>query len=167
MCVCVYVRLCVCACLHVCVCVRGCVCVRVSVCVCPVCMYVVCVSVYLWYVSGVCIKYIYEICMCRSNHSEASTENTLVDQSRCFSVQFSSVQPLSCVQLFVTPRIPACQTPLSFTVSWSLLKPMSIESVMPCNHPNLCPPLLLPPSTLPCIRVSSHESVLHIRWPKY
>ena len=56
---------------------------------------------------------------------------------------------------------------LSFTISWSLLKLMSIESVMPSNHLILCHPLLLPPSVFPNIRVFSNESVLHIRWPKY
>ena len=56
---------------------------------------------------------------------------------------------------------------LSFTISWSLLKLMSIESVMPSNHLILCRPLLLPPSVFPSIRVFSNESVLYIRWPKY
>ena len=62
-----------------------------------------------------------------------------------------------------------CSTPgsLSFTVSWSLLKLMFIESVMPSNHLILCHPLLLLPSIFPSIRVFSSESVLHIRWPKY
>ena len=59
-----------------------------------------------------------------------------------------------------------CQSPLSFTTSWSLLKLMSIESVMPSNHLILCQPLLLPPSIFPSVRVFSNESVLHIRWPK-
>ena len=64
--------------------------------------------------------------------------------------------------------VPATsQTSLSFTVSWSLPKLMSIESVMPFNHLILCRPLLLPPSVFPSIRVSSNESVLHIKWPKY
>ena len=82
------------------------------------------------------------------------------------SVQFSSVQLLSRVQLFVTPWTAACQASLSITNSWSLLKLMSIESVMPSNHLILCHPLLLP-SIFPRIRVFSSESVLHIRWPKY
>ena len=81
--------------------------------------------------------------------------------------QFSSVQLLSCVRLFATPRIAACQASLSITNSWSLLKLMSIESVMPCNHLILCCPLLLPPSIFPSIRVFSNELALHIRWPKY
>ena len=82
-------------------------------------------------------------------------------------IQFSSVQSLSCVLLFVTPWTAACQASLSITNSWSLLKPMSIESVMPSNHLILCCPLLLPPSIFPNIRVFSNESVLRIRWPKY
>ena len=80
---------------------------------------------------------------------------------------FFSVQSLSRVQLFVTPGTAACQASLSFTNSWSLLKLMSIESVMPSNHLILCCPLLLLPSIFPSIRVFSNESVLHIRWPKY
>ena len=79
---------------------------------------------------------------------------------------FSSVQSLSHVQLFVTPWTAARQASLSITSCWSLLKLMSIESVMPSNHLILCHPLLLPPSILPSIRVFSNESVLHIRWPK-
>ena len=73
---------------------------------------------------------------------------------------------LSCVQLFVTPRTAARQASLSITNSWSLLKLMSIASVMPSNHLILCCHLLLP-SIFPSIRVFSKESVLHIRWPKY
>ena len=74
---------------------------------------------------------------------------------------------LSCVQLFVTPWTAAPQDSWSFTVSWSLLSLMSIESVMPSNHLILCWPLLLLPSIFPSIRVFSNESALHIRWPKY
>ena len=81
--------------------------------------------------------------------------------------QFSSVQSLSCVQLFVTPWTAACQGSPSITNSQSLLKLMSIESVMPCSHFILCHPLLLLPSIFPSIRVFSNELVLHIRWPKY
>ena len=65
------------------------------------------------------------------------------------------------------PWTAACQPSLSITNSWSLLKLMSIESVMTSNHLILCRPLLLPPSVFPTIRVFSNESVLHIRWPKY
>ena len=83
------------------------------------------------------------------------------------SVQFSSVQSLSCVQLFVTPWTAACQASLSIANSQSLLKPISIESVMPSNHLILCHPLLLLPSIFSIIRLFSNESVLRIRWPKY
>ena len=77
------------------------------------------------------------------------------------------VQSLSSVWLFVTPWTAACQATLSFTISWCLLKLMSIESVMPSNYFILCRPLLLLPSIFPSIRVFSNESVLCIRWPKY
>ena len=82
-------------------------------------------------------------------------------------LQFSSVQSLSHVWLFVTPWTTAHQASLSITNSSSLPKIMSIESVMPSNHLILCRPLLLPPSIFPSIRVFSNESVLCIRWPKY
>ena len=75
----------------------------------------------------------------------------------------TSVQLLSHVRLFATPWTTACQASLSITNSQSLLKLMSIESVMPSNHLILCHPLLLPPSIFPSIRVFSSESVLHIR----
>ena len=81
--------------------------------------------------------------------------------------QFSSVQSLTCVRLFVTPWTAACQASLSITNSRSLLKLMSFESVMPSNHLILCRPLLLLPSIFPSIRVFSNESVLCIRWPNY
>ena len=84
----------------------------------------------------------------------------LVDQIR-------SDQSLSRVRLFATPWTEACQASLSITISWSLLKLMSIESVMPSNHLILCCPLLLPPSIFPSIRVFSSEPVLHLRWPEY
>ena len=71
------------------------------------------------------------------------------------------------VWLFVTPWTAACQPSLSFTISWSLLKPMSIESVMPSNHFVLCHPHLLLPLFFPRFRVFFNESVLRIRWPKY
>ena len=83
------------------------------------------------------------------------------------SVQFSLVQSLSCGRLFATPWTAACQASLSITNSQSLLKLMSIESVMPSNHLILCRPLLLLPSIFSRIRVFSNGSVLHIRWPKY
>ena len=81
--------------------------------------------------------------------------------------RFSSVQSLSYVRPFATPRTASHQAPLSITNSWSLLRLMSIESVMPSSHLIFYHPLLLPPSFFPSIRVFSNESVLHIRWPKY
>ena len=80
---------------------------------------------------------------------------------------FSSVQSLSHVHLFVTPWTAAHQASLPITNSQSLLRLMSIASVMPSNHLILCHPLLLPPSIFPSIRVFSNESVLCISWPKY
>ena len=85
----------------------------------------------------------------------------------CINLPHSSVQSLSHVWLFVTPWTAARQASLSITNSWSLLKLMSIESMIPYNHLILCRPLLLPPSIFPSIRVFSNESVLCIRWPKY
>ena len=79
----------------------------------------------------------------------------------------NSVQSLSHVRLFATPWTAAHQTSLSVTNSWSLLRFMSIESVMPSNHLILCHSLLLLPSIFPSIRVFPNESVLRIRWPKY
>ena len=83
------------------------------------------------------------------------------------NLQFSSVQSLSHVQLFVTPWTSARQASLSITNSSSLLKLMSIELVMPSNHLILCRPLLLLPSFFSSIRIFSKESVLCIRWPRY
>ena len=83
------------------------------------------------------------------------------------SLQLSSVQSLSSVRFFATPWTAACQASLYITNSWSLLKLMSIETVMPSNHLILCHPILLLLSISPSIRVFSNESVLHIRWPKY
>ena len=87
--------------------------------------------------------------------------------SMSMNIQFSSPQLLSCVWLFATPYTVAHQASLSITNSWSLLKLMSTELVMPSNHLTLYRPLLLLPSIIPSIRVFSNESVLHIRWPKY
>ena len=81
-------------------------------------------------------------------------------------VWFSSVQLLSYVQLFATPWTAGSQDSLSITNSWCMLKLMSIDSVMPSNHPILCCPLLLP-SIYPSIRIFSNESALRMRWPKY
>ena len=79
----------------------------------------------------------------------------------------SSVQSLSHVRLFATPRTAAPQASLSITNSWSLPKLMSIELLMPSSCLILCHPLLLLPSIFPSIRVFSNESAFHIRWPKY
>ena len=78
-----------------------------------------------------------------------------------------ALQSLSRVQLFVTAWTAACQASLSFTISLSFLKLVSIESVIPSNHLILCCPLLLLPSIFPSIGVFSNESVPRIRWPKY
>ena len=80
---------------------------------------------------------------------------------------FSSVQSLSRVRLFATPWTIAHQASVSITNSQSLLKLMSIESVIPSNHLILCRPLLLLPSIFPSIRVFSDESAVRIKWPKY
>ena len=90
----------------------------------------------------------------------------------CTAVKYPIVRYCCCcsvshVWLFATPWTAVCQASLSFSISWSLLKRMSIELVMPFNHLILCHPLLLPPSICPSIRVFSNESVLCIRWPKY
>ena len=82
-------------------------------------------------------------------------------------VVFIAVQSLSCVQLFATPWTAARQASLSFAISWSLLKLMFIESVMPSNHLILCHPFVLLPSVFPSIRVFSNELAPYIRWPKY
>ena len=84
-----------------------------------------------------------------------------------YTVQLSSVQSLSHVQLFATPWTAAHQASLSIINSQSLLKLMSVELVMPSNRLILCHPLLLPPSIFASIRVFSNESVLRIRWPKH
>ena len=83
------------------------------------------------------------------------------------SVQFSSVQSLSCGWLFVTPWIAVCQASLSITNSWSSLRLMPIEAVMPSNHLILCHPLFLLPSIFPSIKVFPNEPAFRIRWPKY
>ena len=86
----------------------------------------------------------------------------------CFDFTFPVVVlSLSHIRLFSTPWTATYQAPLSFTTSQSLLKPVSIESMMPSNYLNLCHPLLLLPSVFPNIRVLSNELVLYIRWPKY
>ena len=93
--------------------------------------------------------------------SSGRNQNSVLQQ-QCF---LAVVQLLSCVQLFAILWTAAHQASLSFTVSWSLLKFMSIEFVMPSNHLILCHPLLLLPSIFLSIRVFSNELALHIRWP--
>ena len=83
------------------------------------------------------------------------------------TLQAVVVQFLSRVRLFSTPWTAACEASLSFSISRSLLKPTSIESVMPSSHLILCHPLLLLPSIFPSIRVFSNEPAVHIRWLKY
>ena len=92
---------------------------------------------------------------------------TLQINSGKLKYQFSSVKSLSHVRLFATPRTAARPASLSITSSRSLLKLMSIESVMPSNHLILCHPLLLLPSIFPSISVFSSEMALCIKWPKY
>ena len=98
---------------------------------------------------------------------ELSSGGTRCHRDNTGFSSIQSVQSISRVQLFVTPWTAAGQASLSITSSWSLLKLMSIESVMPSNNLILCDPLLRLPSIFPSIRVFSNESVLHIRWPKY
>ena len=102
-------------------------------------------------------------------HDCTTSFSPLPSASSCPSILSvsQSVQSLSCVQLFATPWTAAHQASLSITNYQSLLKLMSIESVMPPNRLILCHPLLLLPSIIPSIRVFSNESVLRIRWPKY
>ena len=102
----------------------------------------------------------------RGTRDQIANIHWIIEKVREFQKN-SSVQSLSCVQLFDIPWTAARQASLSVTNSWSLLKVISIESVMPSNHLILCHPLLLLPSIFPSIRVFSNESVLHIRWPKY
>ena len=94
-------------------------------------------------------------------------ESSRKTSTSALSVQFSSVQSLSRVQLFVTPWTAARHASLSITYSRSSPKPMPIESVMPSNHLILCRRLLLLPSIFPSITVFSNVSILCIRWPKY
>ena len=103
--------------------------------------------------------------MCITNsHCCVGRTNNIVNQ---LSVQFSSVQSLSHVRLFVTPWTTACQASLSITKSWSLPKLLSIELMVPSNHLILYHPLLCLPSIFPSIRVFLKESALCTRWPKY
>ena len=98
---------------------------------------------------------------------KTKTNGTYLNSKAFAQQRKESVQSLSHLRLFATPWTAACQASLSITNSWSLLKLMSIESVMPSNYLILCCPLLLLPSTFPSIKVFSNESILCIRWPKY
>ena len=102
-----------------------------------------------------------------NSNIESRKENTRELPGKESSVLLSSVQSLSRVRLFVTPWTAAGQASLSITNSQSLLKLMSIESVMPSSHLIICRPLLLPHSLFPSIEVFSNESVFCIKWPKY
>ena len=97
----------------------------------------------------------------------ACPKNSCTPRYSEYDFIWSSVQLLSHVWLFETPWIAAHQASLTITNSWSLLKLMSIESVMQSSHLILCCPLLLLPSIFPSIRVFSNELFLHIRWPKF
>ena len=123
------------------------------------------ITIVCWY----CSRYIQ---MSPEFHTSISNDlfNTttwMIDRQLQLSIQFSSVQSLSCVLLFATPWTSLWQASLSIINSWSLLKLMFIESMMPSNHLILCRLLLFPPSIIPSIRVFSSELVLCIRWPKY
>ena len=110
------------------------------------------------------------VVVCQNHNTNRVLKNIIkMYFSTVISEIFSSVQFSHSVmsESLVTPRTAAHQASLSITSSQSLLKPKSIESVMPSNHLILCHPLLLPPSIFPSIRVFPMESVLHIRWPKY
>ena len=96
-----------------------------------------------------------------------SISDERMDEYKLVSWRVVGVQLLSHVRLFVTPWAEAHQALLSFTISWSFLKVMSTELIMPFNHLILCHPLLLLCSIFPSIRVFSKESALCIRWPKY
>ena len=98
---------------------------------------------------------------------QISSEHVLLDSMDCFYLIVVLVQSLSPVWLFVTPRNAACQASLSFTISLSSLKLISIESVMPSNDFIPCHSLFLLPSMFPSIRVFPNDSVLRISWPNY
>ena len=101
------------------------------------------------------------------SHGQRSQEGYSPWSHKRVRHNFIIIQLLSRIWLFVTPWTAACQASLSITISWSLLKLMSVESVMPSSHLILCCALLLLPAIPPSIRVFSNESTLCIRWPKY
>ena len=110
-----------------------------------------------------CFSHLYR----QSSHEGQKSCFWSVADARDLCKEFVIFQSPSHVWLFLTPRTAAHRASLSFTISWSLHKLMSIESVMPSNHFILCRPLLLPPSIFPSMRVFSTESAFHNRWPKY
>ena len=112
-------------------------------------------------------KGVHQGCILSSCLLNLNTEYIMQNTRPIWSHQFSSLQSLSCVQLFATPWITRHQASLSITNSQSLPKLMSIELVMPSNHLILCCPLIFLPSIFPSIRVFSNESALRIRWSKY
>ena len=117
-----------------------------------------------------CFSSIFSYCIDICLSSKENVKNNVIFQVIIITeyyVMFSSVQSLSHVRLFATPRTAARQASLTITDSRSLLKLKSISSVMPSNHLILCHPLLLLPSIFPSIRVFSNESALCIKWPKY
>ena len=107
-----------------------------------------------------------EKCLERNKLPKPS-QGKMDNQNRPITSEFSSVQSLTCVQLFATPWTAPCQASLSITNSQSSLKLMSIESVMLSSHLILYRPLLLLPPIPPSIRVFSNASALHIRWSEY
>ena len=103
----------------------------------------------------------------RANYGILASKDFVIHSKSWNQYSHSSVQSLSCVQLFVTLWTTAHQASLSITNSQGPPKHMSIESIKPSNHLTVCCPLLLLPSIFPSIRVFSNESALHIRWPEY
>ena len=129
-----------------------------------------CLFLYITYISDISgnhctmLEVIYFVC--RSHKMLCKLLSQVSSQYISFG-DYQFIQSLSRVHLFATPRTAACQAPLSNTNSQSLLKLMSVESVMTSNHLILCHPLLFPPSIFPSITVISNESFIPIRWPKY
>ena len=113
------------------------------------------------------VSWAFSMCQVCTDLTDLCSSSNFILPSQLNEGVFSSVQSLSCVQLFATPWTAAHQASLSITNSWSLLKLMPVESVMPSNYLILCCPLLLLPSIFPSIRVFPNKSVLRIRWPHY
>ena len=113
------------------------------------------------------VSWAFSMCQVCTDLTDLCSSSNFILPSQLNEGVFSSVQSLSPVQLFATPWTAAHQASLSITNSWSLLKLMPIESVMPSDYLILCCPLLLLPSIFPSIRVFPNKSVLRIRWPHY